>query len=149
MWHVRRADVSDVEQVATHLRVLDFDDHHFYDLETVRERCEAPETIVLVSVSEETGLVGGAMVLQFEDQSCQIEALGCLPESQGRGAGAALIRAAVEHCRRHAIPKLWCWSMETYGAERFYRSLGFHEEILLKRQFFGEDCWFFGQLIER
>ena len=50
--------------------------------------------------------------------------------------------------KKEGIPKLWCWSLKRYGAEGFYKKMEFEESCLLKRQGFGEDCYFFGKAID-
>ena len=65
---------------------------------------------------------------------------------QGDCSEYAMLMTAL--CRAEGVPKLWCWSMERYQASPFYEKQGFDERHLLRRQFFGEDCWLFGKNID-
>jgi N-acetylglutamate synthase-like GNAT family acetyltransferase len=63
------------------------------------------------------------------------------------GCGRELIDFAVQKCKKEKIPKLWCWSLKKYNAKGFYEKMGFDEAILLKKQFYGYDCYLFGKVI--
>jgi hypothetical protein len=39
--------------------------------------------------------------------------------------------------------------MERYKVKGFYEKMGFSEEFLLKKQWLGQDCYFFGRVVER
>ncbi|UQA59823.1 GNAT family N-acetyltransferase [Polyangium aurulentum] len=53
----------------------------------------------------------------------RLRGMAVLPEDQGRGYGAALVQACVEHARQHGGTRLWCNARTT--AAGFYRKLGF------------------------
>ncbi len=94
-------------------------------------------------IAMERGKVEGVMVLEPADGSYKIHTL----VSKQKGLGTLLVNRAIEICRRDNIPKLWCWSFAQYEAEGFYKKMGFAESILLQRQWDGEDCYFFGKII--
>lgn len=93
-------------------------------------------------VAVREGGIVGAMSLIIEENSCQIYSIA----SRQKGAGRAMIQHAEEVCRAERIPKLWCWSLARYNAGGFYEKMGFDEVFLMRRQWFGEDCYIFGKV---
>ncbi|MBU1167313.1 hypothetical protein KKC60_02805 [Patescibacteria group bacterium] len=71
----------------------------------------------------------------------------CLSSNINQG-GQKLVEHAIKKCQEENIPKLWCWSMKSYNAKGFYEKMKFSETYLLKKQGFGEDCYFFGRVID-
>ena len=84
------------------------------------------------------------MILILEEGACEIYALA----ANKKGAGTLLIKEAIKYCKENKLPKLWCWSLSKYKAIEFYKKMGFKEQYLLKKQCYGEDCYFFGMLIK-
>ncbi len=100
-------------------------------------------------IVRKSGIVVGAMrILDEEDLSLKIDKIAVKKSEQRTGVGRDLIDFAERYCVRKKIPKLWCWSMCDFNAIEFYRKMGFSEQIRLKKQFFGEDCYFFGKVID-
>ena len=66
----------------------------------------------------------------------------------GMGIGRALVKFVEDLARQQGIAKLWCWSLARFEAEEFYRAVGFNEGLLLRRQFYGQDCWIFAKLLD-
>lgn len=58
-----------------------------------------------------------------EGDDLRLRVMGTLPQARGMGAGAALIRAAVEETRRQGRYMLWCDAREV--AFGFYERMGF------------------------
>lgn len=85
-----------------------------------------------------------AMVLKPAEGSYQIYAIA----STRKGGGRALIDFAVKKCQKEKVPKLWCWSLSRYKAKGFYQKMGFKEQLKLKKQWYGEDCYIFGRVIK-
>jgi len=90
------------------------------------------------------GEVAGAISIDLAEQSCQIETL----VSHRPGCGRVLVEFARAWAREHGARKLWCWSMTRYRARGFYEAVGFSECFLVARQWYGEDCWYFGMPLE-
>lgn len=95
-------------------------------------------------IYDETGTVKASLALRMNEGSYEIITIA----SQKPGAGRRLIQFAIDKCKKDKIPKLWCWSLARYNSRGFYEKMGFDEQILLKNQWFGQDCWFFGKNIE-
>jgi ribosomal protein S18 acetylase RimI-like enzyme len=53
----------------------------------------------------------------------RLRGMAVLSAHQGRGYGAALLRACLEHSAAHGCTRLWCNARTT--ASGFYRALGF------------------------
>ena len=85
----------------------------------------------------------GAMSLVIGEQSCEIYTIA----SQQPGCGRLLVKHAEALCKEQHIPKIWCWSFERYHAQGFYKKMGFEESLLMRKQWFGEDCYIFGKVI--
>lgn len=92
------------------------------------------------------GKIAGAMTLSINEDSYEIVTLAAT-ERKG-GVGSKLIKFAVNKCKKDKIPKLWCWSLIQYKAKGFYKKMGFEEDILLRKQWYGEDCYLFGKVIK-
>ena len=90
--------------------------------------------------------ISGAIIIRNSEGSYEIVTLATL-ERKG-GVGSKLIKFVVDKCKKDGIPKLWCWSLIRYKAKGFYKKMGFEEDILLKKQWYGEDCYFFGKIIK-
>jgi ribosomal protein S18 acetylase RimI-like enzyme len=56
----------------------------------------------------------------------RIRGMATAPEVRGRGHGAALLRACLDHARAHGGTRVWCNARST--AAGFYRRMGFREE---------------------
>ena len=56
----------------------------------------------------------------------RLRGMAVLAGDQGRGYGAALLRACIDHAARHGGTRLWCNARTT--AAGFYRRLDFQEE---------------------
>ncbi len=94
-------------------------------------------------VAVDNNNIVGVMSLVITEQSCEIYAIA----SKQPGCGHLLIQYAETFCREQHIPKLWCWSFKRYHAQGFYQRMGFEEAFLMRKQWFGEDCYIFGKVI--
>ena len=66
-----------------------------------------------------------------------LHSIGVDPRVFARGVGKALVAEAEKFWRQHRMRKIYtCTSHINQRALRFYKSLGFHEEGLLKSHFF-------------
>ena len=148
MFRVEHAERKHAAEVSECLSELDFAGRRFFDEPALLALIERQLLFVAIETSLGDERVAGAMVLVYDDHSYKIQAIACRRGSSRKGAGSALIRMAVEKCRAEGVPKLWCWSMERYKVSPFYEKQGFDERHLLRRQFFGEDCWLFGKSID-
>jgi N-acetylglutamate synthase-like GNAT family acetyltransferase len=126
-------DVSNI------FKVLNTEKYFFSDRRSINKYIRRKECFV---ASQNKNIIG-AMVLRFSDQSSEIS----LISSVKKGAGRILVNFAIQKCIKENIPKIWCWSLKRYGAEGFYKKMGFKERFLLKKQWHGEDCYFFGREI--
>ncbi|MGC4005980.1 MAG: GNAT family N-acetyltransferase [Pirellulales bacterium] len=144
MVRVQHADSNHAADAAECLSLLNYDGRRFFGEPVVAALIQ--RQVVYVAIAEELGAerVVAAMALEYDDQSYKILALA----SRKKGGGSALIRMAEAKCRAEGVPKLWCWSLARYDVSGFYKKQGFEERHLLRRQFLGEDCWFFGKVID-
>ena len=126
-------NVSDI------FKVLNTENYFFSDLRRINKYIRRKECYVAVQNNK----VIGAMLAGFPEQSFEIRLIASIK----KGAGKAFIDFAVRKCIKENIPKIWCWSLKRYGAEGFYKKMGFKEKFLLKKQWHGEDCYFFGKEI--
>ena len=136
-----KATKEDTEKLTRMLKVLDVAGFEFSQKERVEKHIEAR---MFFLASEGTEDVLGLIGLRINHKSCEIYAI----VSEKRGVGKQLIDFAIEKCRNENVPKLWCWSMSQHNAREFYEKMGFEEQYLLKRQWNGEDCYFFGKTIK-
>ncbi len=137
---VRLASKKDDKQISGLFEALDFEKDKPSDIRRIDEHIGKKECYVAESNDE----IVAAMVLKLESMCYEIVSIS----SSARGGGQALIEFAIQKCKKEGIPKLWCWSLKRYGAEGFYKKMEFEESCLLKRQGFGEDCYFFGKAID-
>jgi len=137
---VAPATLADVAAIAALNRQLDTE-HFSYSVEhRIREAIDRGEYYV----ARVSGDVVGAISLCREDGAFKIVTIA----SRETGAGRALVRRAEARCREEKVAKLFCWSLVRYGVVDFYRQLGFTEVHCLQQQWFGEDCFFCGKVIE-
>ncbi|MBI4175806.1 MAG: GNAT family N-acetyltransferase [Candidatus Aenigmarchaeota archaeon] len=136
---VRLAKPADVDEISGIVSVLDTKQTMPSDIGRIGKHISAGEYFV----AQDSGRVVGAMILYFDDENCQL----VLIASKKGGAGRLLVGYAERMCREKGVHKLWCWSLARYKARGFYENMGFREAFLLRKQFFGEDCWLFGKVI--
>lgn len=136
---VRRANFNDVAEVSRLLKTLEHGEYVISDFDDVREAVKNDHVYV---IGEKT--LSAVIWLVVVKGSLQIKAI----VSNQKGHGTLLVQMAETVCKNQGLPKLWCWSNVRYGAADFYRKTGFSEEYLLKKQWGGEDIWFFGKVIE-
>ncbi len=139
--HIRSATLEDVAEISRVMKSLDFPEFTPSDPSDISKRLQDQQGFI----AEENDLVVGAMILEMCEQSCEMYAL--VADQRRQGVGRALLSHAERLCRERGIPKIWCWSMERYHAEGFYRKMGFTEVHLLQKQWFGQDCYFFGKIL--
>ncbi|MBD3209797.1 GNAT family N-acetyltransferase [Candidatus Micrarchaeota archaeon] len=137
---IRQARPEDAREVSGVISELDTREYGYSDIGHVMDYIRRGRYYVLC----ENGAVVGAMALKPVEGSCQIYTIA----SRRKGGGRALVEYAIQKCRKEGVPKLWCWSMAHYKAKGFYGKLGFEEQYLLKKQWLGMDCFFFGKVID-
>lgn len=137
---IRQAVLEDAEKISQIIAVLDTKDYGYSDLGHIDDYIA--RGMYYVAVDE--GEIVGAMALKRVEGSYQIYSIA----SKKKGAGRTMVEFAIEKCKQESVPKLWCWSMKHYKVEGFYEKMGFEEEFLLKRQWLGGDCYFFGKVID-
>lgn len=87
-------------------------------------RRDIPTTLVLLG--DDQALVGSVSVLdedasEFRDLSPWLASLYVAPPARGRGLGAQLVHAAVDHARSMGVPRLYLFTPEHAA---FYARLG-------------------------
>ena len=136
---IRQATLEDIPGISNVISVLDYKDLQPSNPDSIQTHVAGDHYFV----AEEKGTIVGALCLLIVEQSAEIYALA----SRQPGAGSALVAHVEKICKDKGIPKLWAWSLKHYKAEGFYTKIGFTEQILLRKQWFNEDCWFFGKVI--
>lgn len=136
---IQIAQIQQISDICEVLKVLDSEKRTFSDKN---------QNLIFISkqwchIAVESGKIVGVMVLEPTEGSYNIYTL----VSKQKGAGKLLVNLAIDICRKNSIPKLWCWSLARYAAEGFYQKMGFTESFLLHKQWDGEDCYFFGKVI--
>jgi hypothetical protein len=126
-------------EVSNLLKILDTEKYFFSDLRSINKYIRKKECFVVFRNKK----IVGAMVLRLRDLSLEISLISSIE----KGTGRALIDFAIKKCIKESIPKIWCWSLKRYNAEGFYKKIGFEERFLLKKQWHGENCYFFGKEI--
>jgi len=122
---------------------LNTEQYCFTDETKILESIEAGR----VFVTEGSDGITGAVEMANTEGGAEIVAISVLSSFRGAGTGKMLISAAERWAISQSLPKLWSWSLARFEAAAFYRATGFQEAYLMKEQFFGEDCWFFGKLL--
>ena len=103
-----------------------------FEIQVLRALCafvEAydPRTHVLLSAHAGDVLVGSAAVLRFpETRRAQLRWVIVEPAWQGRGAGRALLQAALDWCRDRGVEVCFLWTVEGLPTSRaMYARAGF------------------------
>ncbi len=136
---VRPAKKEDCMEISRLFTVLDFEKYSPSDSKRVRAYVEKGEGFVATN----NGKVVAAMLLKLEEFCYEIITIA----SSMKGGGTALVKFALQKCKKEKVPKLWCWSLKRYKAKGFYEKMGFEECYLLKKHGFGEDCYIIGKVI--
>lgn len=144
MLEYRNAAIADLSAVQKCLAELNSPRYVYSDAERISPAIR--DRLVWVAVSD-TGEIAGALHGEVVEGALMITALAVGEKWRRQGIGAKLVNLAETEARRRALPKIWCWSFARYHAHDFYRKAGFDESILLKRQFYDEDCWLFGKVL--
>ena len=88
----------------------------------------APDSWLLLAAHEEGERLGG-LVLVFEMPApgmATVLDLRVHPSARRRGAGRALMKAAIAHCARRSVRELWVETQDiNVAACRFYWAMGF------------------------
>jgi N-acetylglutamate synthase-like GNAT family acetyltransferase len=146
---IRQAQSSDAKAAANVLAVLHFGSYNdIFTAEKVLPYIQ--QGCVYLAVDEslpQQESVLGTMILLPDDVSYKIHALASRTDMRRNGIGTTLVEYVKQRCRDEGIPKIWAWSLDRYGLEGFAKAVGVSEAYRLQKQFFGEDCWFFGILI--
>ncbi|HEX5090719.1 MAG TPA: GNAT family N-acetyltransferase [Nocardioides sp.] len=92
-----------------------------------RQRALEPGFVLVAADDEQSPPVGFVHVLVI-DGHAHLEQVSVLPERQGQGIGAALVRAAMAQARAQGFDRLsLCTYREVPWNAPFYRGLGFTE----------------------
>ncbi|HUW21156.1 MAG TPA: GNAT family N-acetyltransferase [Candidatus Bathyarchaeia archaeon] len=137
---VQLAQKNNCQKVSKLLKILDTENYFFSNPKDIDQYINKKQCYIAIQNKQ----IIGTLILRQEDQSYEIYLL----VSKEKGGGRALIEFAVKKCKQDKILKLWCWSLSRYQAKGFYQKLGFKESFLLKKQWYGEDCYFFGRVID-
>ncbi len=136
------AKMRHLDAISEIVSQLDMPQYKLSDKRNVRSYICGDSYFVAVS----NGNILGALALDKDADTYEIYALAV--KEKKKGVGKALIDFAVKKCRKEGIKKLWTMSSAHYGAAGFYRAMGFDEELLMKRHYHGQDCYYFGKLVE-
>jgi GNAT superfamily N-acetyltransferase len=103
-----------------------------FEMQVVRGLCDFieaydPRTHVLLTAHAGDVLIGSAAVLAFpESGRAQLRYVIVDPAWQGRGAGRALLQAALAWCRARGVATCFLWTVEGLPASRtMYERAGF------------------------
>jgi N-acetylglutamate synthase-like GNAT family acetyltransferase len=136
---VRLAVMDEAEKISEIAKALEIADYGYSDLKHIRDFISRGRYYVVV----DNGEIVGIMSLKRVEGSIQIFSIA----SRKKGAGKTMVEFAVRKCREEGVPKLWCWSMKAYDVKGFYEKMGFEEQYLMRKQWLGGDCYFFGKVI--
>ena len=142
---LRNAEPQDMVCVVKLFSTLNTEQYSFTDERKILESIEAGR----IFVTEGSDEITGAVEMANTEGGAEIVAISVVSSVRGAGNGKMLISAAEKWAISQSLPKLWCWSLARFEAAAFYRATGFHEAYFMRQQFFGEDCWFFGKLLQR
>lgn len=137
---VRLAKKEEISRISKIVSALDTKHYKFSDKKKILGFIKKKSCYVSLENDE----ILGAMCLDLSKESCKIYSI----VSKKKGCGKLLVNRAVEVCKKKKVTKLWCWSLIRYKAGGFYHKVGFEEQFLLKKQWYGEDCYFFGKRIK-
>lgn len=129
------ATTDHIRDISALTKPMDTKNFHFSDPEKIK-----PEHY---HVAIENKKIIGTIGLKHSAGSMELHII----RSTKKGTGRKLMEFAFQKCKDEKIPKLWCWSLIRYNARGFYEKMGFNEFYLLKDQWYGEDCYFFGKTI--
>ncbi len=138
---VIKATKKHILTIASIISVLDTEHYHYSDVTQITKYVQQGWYYLALN---ENGPIG-AMCLEPTEGSYQIDTIA----SRQKGAGRSLIQFAIQKCKKERVSKLWCWSLTRYHAIGFYKAMGFKERFLLKKQWYGEDCYLFGMAISK
>ena len=138
--NIKLAKKSDNKSVSSLFKALDIEAYKASDIKEINKHIKNKECYII----EGDNKILAAMILELEDMCYEIVTL----TSKIKDGGRKLVEFAINKCKEDKIPKLWCWSLKRYNAKGFYEKMGFEERHLLIKQGFGEDCYFFGKLID-
>jgi N-acetylglutamate synthase-like GNAT family acetyltransferase len=137
---VLKAKTKDVKKIIEIISMLNTENYNFSEKNKIEEFIKKG----LCYVVKDNQDIVGATTLNIEEGACEIYALA----TNKKVAGTLLIKEVITFCKENKLPKLWCWSLSNYKTKGFYNKMGFKEQFLLKKQCYGEDCYFFGMLIK-
>jgi len=134
-----KASRKHISSIARIISVLDTEHYRFSDTKRIAALVSKGWYFIALKGNQPIG----AMCLEPIEGSYQIDTIA----SRQKGTGRRLIQFAIQKCKKEKMPKLWCWSLTRYHAKGFYVAMGFEERFLLKKQWFGENCYLFGMVI--
>lgn len=134
---------ADIEGASEVLRPLDTPYYQFSAPNEIAHSIHAS----MCWIARTNDQIVGALVAREVEGSFEIVALAIVPSYQRKSIGRDLLQAAETAARERRFPKIWCWALARYSSQNFYKSNGFTEAFLLRRQFYGEDCWFLGKFL--
>ena len=133
--HIREARAADVEHVLGVYRDAGLETHRSLSIQTARSIFEKMRSYpsYRVHVAEVDGIICGTFALLIMDNLANggmpsgiVEDVAVTPSFQRRGIGKAMMRFAIEKCKRSGCYKMMlsCNEMRAQ-AHKFYESLGF------------------------
>jgi len=137
---IKPAKQSNNKDILKIFTLLEIENYFHTNIKKINKHIQKKECFIALRGNQ----IIGAMILKFIDHSCWIQLIA----SKKKGGGKAMIEFAAKKCRQKKVLKLWCWSLKRYKTKGFYKKMGFTESYILKKQWFGEDCYFFGRLIK-
>ncbi|MCG8351399.1 MAG: GNAT family N-acetyltransferase [Chloroflexales bacterium] len=132
---IRKASISDLEAILAIYAELDDGQHlDLHDAERIFKRMQQYPNYTIY-IAELEGEIVGAFELLIMDNlahmgtpSGVVEDVVIRSRSQGRGIGKAMMRFAIEQCRKAGCYKLVLSSnLKRASAHRFYETLGFQQ----------------------
>lgn len=138
---ITKANIKELQSTCKLLKKLNTENYNYSEEESVENFITSGQTYV---AKKEDEILGVAQINSIEG-SWELRAI--VVKEKNQGIGTELIKHIESQAREEEITKLWCWSLARYAARGFYEAAGFSEIYLLKQQFYGEDCWFFGKVL--
>jgi len=139
-----KAKIQDVDKISRLIKKLDAKGFKFSDREKIANQISNKAVDYYLALDNKKAV--GAIGMIFSRGSCQIYSIAV--KVRRKGIGRKLVNSAISKCKNKKISKIWCWSLSKYRAAGFYRKLKFEEEILLKQQWQGMDCYLFAKLLK-
>ncbi len=133
------ADQTNLDSLSKFFKTLNTEHYDFSDIKPIQAAIDKQLCFVMKTENKITA----AMILKIDEQNCEIYLL----RSTVKNGGRTLIQYTEKLCRERNIPKIWCWSLARYNVSGFYDKMGFAECLLMRNQWYNEDCYIFGKVL--